>query len=181
MSSANQIEAKVAAPPAGMVIRIEDLHKYYELGETRVHALRGVSVDIYRSEFLAIMGASGSGKSTFMNMLGCLDRPVQDAICSKGSTYRSTTKKHWPSFGIRKLDLFFKASICWHAPLPWKIQSSRRCTQRSTKPSGRNARRKHSRWSDLPTELSIFLRRCQADSNSESPSPALWLTTRRSC
>jgi len=57
------------------VIRIEDVHKYYDLGETRVHALRGVSVDIQRGEFLAIMGASGSGKSTFMNILGCLDRP----------------------------------------------------------------------------------------------------------
>ena len=57
------------------VIRIEDVHKYYELGETRVHALRGVSVDISRGEFMAIMGASGSGKSTFMNILGCLDRP----------------------------------------------------------------------------------------------------------
>jgi putative ABC transport system ATP-binding protein len=57
------------------VIRVEDVHKYYELGETRVHALRGVSVGIHRGEFVAVMGASGSGKSTFMNMLGCLDRP----------------------------------------------------------------------------------------------------------
>ncbi len=75
MLSANQIEPKVAASAASTVIRVEDVHKYYELGETRVHALRGVSVEIHRSEFLAIMGASGSGKSTFMNMLGCLDRP----------------------------------------------------------------------------------------------------------
>jgi len=62
-----------SAPPP--VIRVENLHKYYELGETRVHALRGVDVEIGPGEFVAIMGASGSGKSTFMNLLGCLDRP----------------------------------------------------------------------------------------------------------
>src|ERR1700756_3654751 len=60
---------------AKSVIQIQDIHKYYELGETRVHALRGVSLEIARGEFLAIMGASGSGKSTFMNILGCLDKP----------------------------------------------------------------------------------------------------------
>jgi putative ABC transport system ATP-binding protein len=74
MPSATPTELQSSATgPA--VIRVEDVHKYYELGETRVHALRGVSVEIQRGEFLAIMGASGSGKSTFMNILGCLDRP----------------------------------------------------------------------------------------------------------
>ena len=75
MSAVNQIEATPTASAGGAVIRVEDVHKYYDLGETRVHALRGVSVDIHRGEFVAIMGASGSGKSTFMNLLGCLDRP----------------------------------------------------------------------------------------------------------
>ena len=67
--------AAAASPDAKGVIQIDDLHKYYEMGETRVHALRGVSLQIERGEFLAIMGASGSGKSTFMNILGCLDKP----------------------------------------------------------------------------------------------------------
>jgi putative ABC transport system ATP-binding protein len=67
--------AAAASPGAKGVIQIDDLHKYYEMGETRVHALRGVSLEIERGEFLAIMGASGSGKSTFMNILGCLDKP----------------------------------------------------------------------------------------------------------
>jgi putative ABC transport system ATP-binding protein len=84
MQSASQIESREAAAPASAVIRVEEAHKYYELGETRVHALRGVSVEIQRGEFLAIMGASGSGKSTFMNILGCLDRPSSGRYLLEG-------------------------------------------------------------------------------------------------
>ena len=58
------------------LISVEDVHKYYSLGETQVHALRGITTVIEFGEFVAIMGASGSGKSTFMHLLGCLDRPT---------------------------------------------------------------------------------------------------------
>ena len=56
------------------IIRVENLQKVYQMGEVAVHALRGVSLNISRGEFVAIMGHSGSGKSTFMNLVGCLDR-----------------------------------------------------------------------------------------------------------
>jgi putative ABC transport system ATP-binding protein len=67
------------------VIRVENLHKFYEMGPTRVHALRGITLEIHRGEFLAIMGASGSGKSTFMNMLGCLDKPSDGVYLLEGT------------------------------------------------------------------------------------------------
>jgi putative ABC transport system ATP-binding protein len=60
---------------ADEIIRLENVHKVYHMGDVVVHALHGISLVVTRGEFVAITGASGSGKSTMMNILGCLDRP----------------------------------------------------------------------------------------------------------
>lgn len=67
------------------VIEVEDVKKIYKVGPSEVHALAGVSLTIYRNEYVAIMGPSGSGKSTLMNILGCLDTPSEGRYILNGT------------------------------------------------------------------------------------------------
>jgi putative ABC transport system ATP-binding protein len=108
MLPANQVEERIAAPAASAVIRVEEVHKYYDLGETRVHALRGVSVAVGRGEFVAIMGASGSGKSTFMNMLGCLDRPSSGRYLLEGMDVSQHDKRALALIRNQKIGFVFQ-------------------------------------------------------------------------
>jgi putative ABC transport system ATP-binding protein len=64
------------APRKPVVIRLEDIYKVYGIGNTEVRALNGVNLIVEQGEYCSIMGASGSGKSTAMNIIGCLDRPT---------------------------------------------------------------------------------------------------------
>jgi len=90
------------------VIRIHDLHKVYKMGDIEVEALRGINVTIQRGEFVAVMGASGSGKSTFMNIVGCLDRPTSGAYFLEGQDVSALSSDEWAHIRNRKIGFVFQ-------------------------------------------------------------------------
>ena len=108
MESMPAINQSTTTAVEAAVICAEDIHKYYELGETRVHALRGVSVEVRRSEFVAVMGASGSGKSTFMNILGCLDRPTSGRYLLEGVDVSQHDKRALALIRNQKIGFVFQ-------------------------------------------------------------------------
>src|ERR1700722_9366677 len=90
------------------VIRLENIHKTYDLGEIQVQAVRGISLEIYPGEFVAIMGASGSGKSTVMNILGCLDKPTKGHYYLDGHDVSGMTKQELAAIRSHKIGFVFQ-------------------------------------------------------------------------
>ncbi len=91
------------------VIVVEQLSKVYEMGEVRVEALRGIDVRVAVGDFVAIMGASGSGKSTFLNILGCLDRPSSGRYWLDGLDVSQMSSDHLAVARNKKLGFVFQS------------------------------------------------------------------------
>jgi putative ABC transport system ATP-binding protein len=95
-------------PEARPVIELDHIHKTYTMGDVEVHALRGVSLTIREGEFVAIMGASGSGKSTTMNIIGCLDQPTKGRYVLDGEDVSEMSKDQRADIRCQKIGFVFQ-------------------------------------------------------------------------
>ena len=98
----------IQQPQQQPVIQLDHIHKTYTMGDVEVHALRGISLAINEGEFVAIMGTSGSGKSTTMNIIGCLDRPTKGRYILDGQDVSELSKDERADIRNRKLGFVFQ-------------------------------------------------------------------------
>ena len=125
------------------LLRVKDLVKNYRMGDVEVPALRGVTLAVGRGEFVAVMGSSGSGKSTFMNILGCLDRPTSGKYFLDGDEVGGLTADQWAEirnhrigFVFQGFNLLARTSALENAELPMMY-------------SGCSAKQRHNRALDV--------------------------------
>ena len=91
------------------IIELKDVWKTYKIGDTQVHALRGINLSVHKGEFLAILGPSGSGKSTAMNMVGCLDVPTKGTIYLDGHDISKLSESELAQIRGQKIGFIFQS------------------------------------------------------------------------
>ena len=143
------------------MINVDSVHKSYDLGETSVHALRGVSFSIEKGEFVSIMGPSGSGKSTLMNIVGCLDPPSEGTYLLNQRNVGQLNEEQLA--GIRNEEIGFifqqfhllpRISALENVALPLKYASVQRTEQLFRAEEVLNKVGLSNRLNHKPTELS---------------------------
>ena len=143
------------------MINVDSVHKSYDLGETSVHALRGVTFSIEKGEFVSIMGPSGSGKSTLMNIIGCLDTPSEGTYLLNQRNVGQLDEEQLA--GIRNQEIGFifqqfhllpRSTALENVALPLKYASVQRAEQLSRAEEVLNKVGLSGRLSHKPTELS---------------------------
>ena len=110
---------------AGATLTIRDVVKTYEMGEEKIHALSGVSLDIQKNEYVAVMGPSGSGKSTLMNIIGCLDIPTSgtyalagEPVADKTESQLADIRNRMIGFVFQTFNLIPRANVLHNVELP---------------------------------------------------------------
>ncbi len=90
------------------IVSAVDVTRVYQLGKTEVHALRGVSLDIHKGEFLSIAGPSGSGKTTLLNMVGCIDTPTSGQVLVDGKDTKELSERALTDLRLHRIGFIFQ-------------------------------------------------------------------------
>jgi putative ABC transport system ATP-binding protein len=147
--------------PAVPVVAVRNLSKTYYLGQSEVHALQDISLDVYPGEFVAVMGPSGCGKSTFMNLIGCMDRPTSGeywltgiAVSKMGSNQLATIRNRRLGFIFQNFNLLPRETALANVMLPLMYRGWSEREQRQRAEIALNAVGLGERLHHLPMQLS---------------------------
>ena len=143
------------------MINVDSVHKSFDLGETSVHALKGVTFRIEKGEFVSIMGPSGSGKSTLMNIIGCLDTPSEGTYFLNQRNVGQLDEEQLAGIRNKEIGFIFqqfhllpRSTALENVALPLKYASVQRTEQLSRAEEVLNKVGLSDRLSHKPTELS---------------------------
>ena len=147
--------------PTGAALSLRDVTKTYVLGADKVHALRGITLDIAKNEYVAIMGPSGSGKSTLMHLIGCLDVPTSGSYWLEGQMVAKMSESQLAEIRNRRIGFVFqtfnlipRANIFHNVELPLVYGGMRKSKRRALAENAIERVGLASRMRHKPNELS---------------------------